>query len=108
MRIQKVVRTKITNDHEAIKTDLTLDFSEISKEDLVPWATKSVIIAEQRVWRESEVVPEKLELVVKPIPVKKKRVAKIDVDRLSDEQALILMEKLQKKLTPTTDGSHEE
>ena len=44
---------KVTNhDKEEVKVTVTIDFSEVAREDLMKWALSNRVICGQKIWRE--------------------------------------------------------
>lgn len=61
----RTVKTKLNKDDKSPKsTDVTVDFTGVSQEQLEELASATVIINEQSVWRTSGVIPEKCTIKV--------------------------------------------
>ena len=55
--MEKTVSTKLTKDGTAVETKVTIDWSNVSLEELQKLASATVIINEQAVWRTSGTIP---------------------------------------------------
>lgn len=84
---------------EAVAVSGEFDFTGLTLRDVLNMAVKPLIINRQRVERTLETIPTTFKCVVPKPGVKKVRKPKdIDINKLTDEQVLELLEKLNARL----------
>jgi NACalpha-BTF3-like transcription factor len=64
MKIIKTVNTKMTEEHEAVQTELTLDFTGLTPDDIMEIAAQAAVIKWQGNARRGKVIPVKAEYKV--------------------------------------------
>lgn len=72
-----IVSTRMVKGGAEHKTDLTLDWTGVTQDQLKEWAGRTVIISAQRVWREAGKVPAREVLKVKDFMEGKGRPEKV-------------------------------
>jgi len=79
---------------EAVKTEVVIDLRDLTLEQLIhKYATSKMVIECQKIWRTKGEIPE--EYRYKPQPTTVRAPKKVNVDKMSDDQALELLKKLQ-------------
>lgn len=58
------IETRMSAKSPKIETDVTLDFTGVSPEKMREWATRTVVISCQRVWRDAGHIPPKAAIKV--------------------------------------------
>ena len=99
--VTTIARTRLDNTikpEDATKTDLTLDFNEISKEDMIPWCIKSLRIHCQDIWRKQGHIPTEQTVIVKPVEKRERAVKSPNIDKMTREQQLDLLRQLEERL----------
>jgi len=82
---------------EAVKTEVVIDLEDLTLEQLIhKYAASKMVIECQKIWRTEGEIPEEYRYKPQPTAVRAPRT--VDVNKLSDEQALDLLKKLQAKL----------
>ena len=72
------VSTKLNKDSESVKTIVTLNFDETTREELIDLAAKSAIIMAQAEWRTSGTIPATADINVHDL-VNRERKARVNV-----------------------------
>jgi len=81
---------------QGTETKLSVDLSRLTLGQVLErYATKSLVIECQKIWRAQGEIPSEFTYI--PEPKRLRQVKTPDVDKMSDEQALILLEKLEKR-----------
>jgi len=81
---------------QGIETSITVDLSKLTiQQALEKYAIKAIVIEAQKIWRAQGEIPSEFTYI--PEPARPRQARMPDVDKMSDEQALILLEKLEKR-----------
>lgn len=94
----KYVSTKMDEESEAVKTILTIDMSDLTQDDEDEIAVSASVVKWQARVRNAKSIPEKATYKVPKPGTKIALSLDEQVERLSEEKALELLEKLQAKL----------
>jgi len=78
-------------------TELSVDLSRLTLQQVLDrYATKSLVIECQKIWRTQGEIPSEFTYI--PEPTRPRQARMPDVDKLDEEQALVLLRKLQERL----------
>lgn len=99
LTIKTTAKTKTSkHDVEPKQTEITVEFNGATLNQIIEYALKPIVIAQQRVYREAKQIPTSDTIQFVELIKPKREAKQINVDKLTNEQAQALLEQLMAKL----------